>query len=62
MPLQTYTYNRIEYFVDYALKQFRTNVPFPKAITFIEFGDELGDRILCKMIRENVVDWSKLHL
>lgn len=59
MPLQQYTYNRITYFVDYRLKQFRSNTPF---IRFVEFGDELGDKILCKMIRENVVDWNKLNI
>jgi hypothetical protein len=59
MPLQTYTYNRIEYTVDYRLNQFRSNTP---VIRFIAFDDDLGDRILCKMIRDNVADWSKLDL
>lgn len=62
MPLQTYTYKRINYFVDYRLKQFRSNVPYPKMIRFIEFDDALGDRILCKMIRENVVNWALLNI
>ena len=59
MPLQQYTYNRISYYVDYRLKQFRSNT---SCIKFVDFSDTLGDRILAKMIRENVVDWSKLNI
>ena len=52
MKLQEYTYNRKTYTVDYRLKQFR-HIAKDGAISFIEFYDELGDRIMCKMISEN---------
>lgn len=61
MPLQTYTYRRIEYFVDYRLKQFRTT-NLHRPIKFINFDDPYGDLILAKMIREGVADMSKLSL
>ena len=57
MELQKYKYNKKEYFVDYRLKQFRSNTP---QIDFVEFGSELGDKILCKMIKDDVIDFSKL--
>ena len=59
MELQKYTYNRVTYYVDYRLSQFRSITP---EIRFIEFSDELGDRILCKLIRDGKVDWAKLHI
>ena len=59
MELQKYTYNNREYYVDYRLKQFRSNT---KQIEFIEFDSLLGDLILCKMIKDNVADFSKLDL
>ncbi len=62
MPLPTYTYNRITYYVDYRMNQFRSAVDFPNIIRFINFDDDLGDRILAKMIRENKVDWTLLHI
>jgi len=51
--LQVYKYNRVNYFVDYRLKQFRSDTPM---IDFIEFDGDKGDRILCKMIRDDVLD------
>jgi len=62
MPLQTYTYNRVTYYVDYRMEQFRTAVEFPKLIKFIDFDDYLGDRILAKMIRDGVAKTELLHL
>lgn len=59
MELQKYKYNKVVYYVDYRLKQFRS---ISVNIKFVDFDSELGDRILCKMIGENVADWSKLHL
>ncbi len=60
-PLQTFTYRRIEYYVDYRMKQFRTT-DLNKRIKFINFDDDYGDRILAKMIRDGVADESKLDL
>jgi hypothetical protein len=51
--LQVYKYNRKNYFVDYRLKQFRSDTPL---IDFVEFDSDKGDLILCKMIREDVLD------
>lgn len=68
MPLQTYTYNRITYTVDYRLKQFRyipSLTPSKNALKefrFYDFDSDEGDRILAKMIKENVADESKLSL
>lgn len=62
MPLQKYTYNSITYYVDYRMSQFRSAVEYPKAIRFLDFDSDLGNRILSKMIRENVVDWTLLHI
>lgn len=59
MPLQTYTYRRIKYFVDYRLQQFRSDTP---VICFYEFKSPEGDRILAKMIREDVVEIGRLVL
>lgn len=61
MQLQTYKYNKVNYTVDYRLSQFRS---FDKHnnIVFTDFDSELGDRILCKMIRENVHNQELLHL
>ena len=59
MPLQQYKYNRITYFVDYRLKQFRSDT---RLIEFVDFQSDKGDLILCKMIKDNVADFSKLDL
>ena len=59
MPLQTYVYNRITYFVDYRLQQFRSDTPI---IKFYDFRDPEGDRILTKMMKDGVADTSKLRL
>ena len=56
--LQTYKYNKKNYFVDYRLKQFRSDTPF---IDFVDFESDLGDRILCKMIKENKLDLSQYN-
>lgn len=56
--LQKYKYNRKTYFVDYRLKQFRSDAPI---IDFIEFDSDLGDRILCKMIKEDLLDLSQYN-
>ena len=58
MPLQTYTYNRKEYTVDYRARQFRhckggwENLG---PITFLDFDDYEGDRILASMIRKDLI-------
>ena len=65
MELPTYKFNKRIYTVDYRLEQFRTikkTDNFHAHIEFIDFDDELGDRILSKMIRDNVADTSKLNL
>ena len=59
MELQKYTYNRKTYFVDYRLQQFRSDTP---QIEFLDFRDQKGDRILCKMIKENKADTSRIKL
>lgn len=56
--LQTYKYNRKNYFIDYRLKQFRSDTP---SIDFIDFETDLGDKILCKMIREDKLDLSQYN-
>ena len=56
--LQTYKYNKKNYFVDYRLKQFRSDTPI---IDFVDFESDLGDRILCKMIKENKLDLSQYN-
>ena len=60
MPLQTYTYKRTTYYVDYRNKQFRT-VDLYKPIRFHGFDDPYGDLILAKMIRDGVADEAKLN-
>lgn len=62
MHLPTFTYKRTEYFVDYRMKQFRTNPPPNKNIKFINFDDPYGDLILAKMIADGVADEAKLNL
>lgn len=62
MELQEYTFNRKTYFVDYRLKQFRTKANYPKPIEFVSFYDELGERILSKLIRDNKANWQLLHI
>lgn len=63
--LQEYTYNRVLYTVDYRLSQFRACkggwASYGK-ISFVDFDSELGDRILCKMIRDGVLDYSQANL
>lgn len=59
MQLQKYIYNRKTYFVDYRLQQFRSDTP---KIEFLDFRDPKGDRILCKMIKDNVANTSLLRL
>lgn len=61
MELQKYKYNRATYTVDYRLKQFRREHQ-QGFIMFIDFDSELGDKILCKMIKDKVADFSKLDL
>ncbi len=61
MPLQQYTYNRKLYTVDYRLKQFR-HIARDGYMDFINFHDDLGDKILSKLIRDGKADWSKLHI
>lgn len=56
--LQTYRYNRRNYFVDYRLKQFRSDTPL---IDFIDFESDLGDKILYKMIKERVLDLEQYN-
>lgn len=59
MELQQYKYNRINYFVDYRLQQFRSDTP---QIRFYDFRSQEGDRILCKMIKEKVAIINLLRL
>lgn len=61
MKLQEYTYNRRVYTVDYRLEQFR-RVTKQGCMEFIDFDSELGDRILCKMIRDKKADMSQINL
>lgn len=61
MNLQEYKYNKKIYTVDYRLKQFR-HINKNGVIEFEDFDEDLGDRILSKMIRDNVADISKLDL
>ena len=56
--LQIYKYNRKNYFVDYRLSQFRSDTPM---IDFVEFDSDLGDKILCKMIKEDILDLSQYN-
>jgi hypothetical protein len=58
MKLQEYK----GYFVDYRLKQFRSNVPYPQEIEFVDFDSDKGDKLLAQMIRKGLADWSQLHL
>lgn len=60
MPLQEYK----GYFVDYRLRQFRSNVPFPEVIEFIDFDSDKGDALLTEMIEQGLVPeekWSALE-
>ena len=59
MPLQTYTYNRRKYFVDYRLEEFRSDT---EVINFVSFWSEQGDKILTKMLKEGVADITRLNL
>lgn len=51
MPLQQYK----GYYVDYRLKQFRSAVPFPEVIEFVEFDSEKGAALLEGMERDGVL-------
>lgn len=57
MPLQDYK----GYTVDYRLKQFRKCPPNHGLIEFIDFKSEKGDKILCEMIRKNLIPDDKLN-
>lgn len=57
MPLQKYKV----YIVDYRLRQFRCDVPFPEVIEFIDFKSEEGDRLLVEMLRARLVPDDKLQ-
>lgn len=59
MELEKYTYNRKTYFVDYRLQQFRSDTP---QIEFLDFRSDKGDKILCKMLKENKANTSLLRL
>jgi hypothetical protein len=59
MELQKYKYNRVNYFVDYRLQQFRSDTP---RIEFLDFRSDKGDKILCKIIKEKKADTSLLRL
>ena len=61
MQLQEYTYNRVKYTVDYRLSQFRSKDKWGR-IHFVEFNDYLGEKILCKMIKDGVLDYSQANL
>lgn len=60
MPLQEYIYCRVTYYVDYRMKQFRSKVDGSKTIRFLDFDSILGDKILAKMISEDVADTSRI--
>ena len=57
MPLQTYK----GYFVDYRLRQFRSDVPYPKVIEFVDFKSEKGDALLCEMLQAKLVPKDKMQ-
>lgn len=59
MELQKYTYNKVQYYVDYRLGQLRSIPKNYGVIEFISFGDDKGDKIISKMVRDNVFDHSK---
>lgn len=59
--LQTYTYNRKTYFVDYRLQQLRTVAKLGEPIEFIDFDSDKGDKILVKMIKDNALDLSQYN-
>jgi hypothetical protein len=61
MPLQTYTWHKSAYTVDYRLKQFR-RIKRNGEIEFVSFYEDKGDRILTSMIKQRAADWSRLHL
>ena len=61
MELQTYK----GYTVDYRMKQFRAcegGWENHGIIEFIDFSSDKGDKILCEMIKEGVLDYSKYQL
>jgi len=51
--------------VDYRLSQFRAckgGWASGGKISFVDFRDDLGDRILCKMIKDGALDYSQVNL
>lgn len=56
MKLQEYK----GYFVDYRLRQFRSNVPFPERIEFVSFDSDEGDVLLVEMLERGLVPIEKL--
>lgn len=47
--------------MDYRLSQFRSQDKWGR-IHFVEFEDYLGEKILCKMIKDGVLDYSQANL
>lgn len=64
MPLQEYTPkgSGTTYYVDYRLRQFRSKVEFPYAISFIDFNTPSGDDILSAMSEDGVLDLTRYEL
>ena len=62
MELQTYTYHRTPYYVDYRLKQFRSVPAGCGTIRFHDFDSDYGDRILASMIRKDQARMELLNL
>jgi hypothetical protein len=54
MKLQTYK----GWTVDYRLSQFR-RIRKSGMIDFVEFDSDKGDKILCQMIDDGVIDYTK---
>lgn len=61
MPLQKFTYYKVEYYVDYRMRQFRTTAT-DKPIKFIDFEDDKGDRMLTRMISLDIADMTQIYL
>lgn len=59
--LPTFKYRKKIYTVDYRLQQFR-NIDKDGYMSYIDFRDSFGDRILAKMIRDGVADTNRLRL
>lgn len=52
MPLKQFK----GYYVDYRLRQFRSAVPFPEVIEFLDFDSDKGRKLLLEMIRNQTRD------